>query len=191
MHDATLVSPHLPERAAAKAAARPRLVLFDTGRQAIRTVGLVVVLLSVFVSSGSFLIMTGATDIEPTPEVWTAIWVVNGLLVLSVIALVMTEATLLIQARLRGQAGAGLQVRMVAMFAMVAAVPALLVAVVAMISLNQGLDQWFSERTRTIVESFCCNSTSFPLRQTPLAELPNLLDPDGDQLGYFCRDHRH
>lgn len=125
----------------------------DVGRKAIRTIGLIIVLLSVFVSSGSFLIMTGATDIEPTPEVWTIIWVVNGLLVLSVVALVLTEATLLVQARVKGQAGAGLQVRMVAMFATVAAVPALLVAVVAMISLNQGLDQWFSERTRTIVES--------------------------------------
>ncbi|OEO29406.1 hypothetical protein VW23_025640 [Devosia insulae DS-56] len=125
----------------------------DTGRKAIRTIGLIIVLLSVFVSSGSFLIMTGATDIEPTPEVWTIIWVINGLLVVSVVALVLTEATLLVQARVRGQAGAGLQVRMVAMFATVAAVPALLVAVVAMISLNQGLDQWFSERTRTMVES--------------------------------------
>ena len=125
----------------------------NAGRRAIRTIGLIIVLLSVFVSSGSFLIMTGATDIEPTPEVWTIIWIINGLLVLSVIALVLTEATLLVQARVRGQAGAGLQVRMVAMFATVAAVPALLVAVVAMISLNQGLDQWFSERTRTMVES--------------------------------------
>jgi len=129
------------------------LLFGNAGRRAIRTIGLIIVLLSVFVSSGSFLIMTGATDIEPTPEVWTIIWIINGLLVLSVIALVLTEATLLVQARVQGQAGAGLQVRMVAMFATVAAVPALLVAVVAMISLNQGLDQWFSERTRTMVES--------------------------------------
>lgn len=166
MHDATLVNPTLPNSAAPGKSPRPRIVLFDNGRQAIRTVGLVIVLLSVFVSSGSFLIMTGATDIEPTPEIWTAIWVVNGLLVLSVVALVMTEATLLIQARLRGQAGAGLQVRMVAMFAMVAAVPALLVAVVAMISLNQGLDQWFSERTRTIVESSRLVARSYMLEHS-------------------------
>ncbi len=151
MQDATLASPDLT--APAPAVARRPLRFADSGRQAIRTLGLIVVLLSVFVSSGSFLIMTGATDIEPTPEVWTVIWVVNGLLVLAVIALVLTEATLLLRARLRGQAGAGLQVRMVTMFAMVAAIPALLVAVVAMISLNQGLDQWFSERTRTMVES--------------------------------------
>ncbi|MBK8083289.1 MAG: PAS domain-containing sensor histidine kinase [Devosia sp.] len=152
MNDATLASPDLTAPAPAGAQRRP-LRFAESGRQAIRTLGLTIVLLSVFVSSGSFLIMTGATDIEPTPEVWTVIWVVNGLLVLAVVALVLTEATLLLQARIRGQAGAGLQVRMVTMFAMVAAVPALLVAVVAMISLNQGLDQWFSERTRTMVES--------------------------------------
>jgi two-component system nitrogen regulation sensor histidine kinase NtrY len=154
MHDATLTGDAPPESIAAPAPARTRPLLFgDVGRKAIRTIGLIIVLLSVFVSSGSFLIMTGATDIEPTPEVWTVIWVINGLLVVSVVALVLTEATLLVQARVSGQAGAGLQVRMVAMFATVAAVPALLVAVVAMISLNQGLDQWFSERTRTMVES--------------------------------------
>src|SRR4029079_19196054 len=101
------------------------------------------------IASGSFLIMTGATSIEPTPEVWTIIWVVNGLLVLLVVALVVTEAMLLIQSRLLQQAGSCLQVRMVAMSAAAAAVPAIIVAIVATISLNQGLDQWFSERTKT------------------------------------------
>ncbi|HEV7278096.1 MAG TPA: PAS domain-containing sensor histidine kinase [Devosiaceae bacterium] len=144
----------LPEPADAPAPPKLRPPLFrGTSKQAVRTLGLFVVLLSVIVSSASFLIMTGATDIEPTPEVWTLIWIVNGLLVLLVIALVLTEATLLLQARFRREAGAGLQVRMVTMFAVVAAVPAALVAVVATISLNQGLDQWFSERTRTMVES--------------------------------------
>lgn len=153
MHDATLTGDAPPESIPAPSPRTRPLLFGNAGRRAIRTIGLIIVLLSVFVSSGSFLIMTGATDIEPTPEVWTIIWIINGLLVLSVIALVLTEATLLVQARVQGQAGAGLQVRMVAMFATVAAVPALLVAVVAMISLNQGLDQWFSERTRTMVES--------------------------------------
>lgn len=154
MNDAALASKDVPDATAAVTPAVSRPALFGSGsKQAIRTLGLSIVLLSVFVSSGSFLIMTGATDIEPTPEVWTIIWIVNGLLVLMVIALVLTEATLLIQARMRGEAGAGLQVRMVTMFAAVAAIPAAIVAVVATISLNQGLDQWFSERTRTMVES--------------------------------------
>ena len=100
----TLTSDTLPESTSAvprlKRPARP--IFGDVGRQAIRTVGLIVVLLSVFVSSGSFLVMTGATDIEPTPEVWTIIWIVNGLLVLAVVALVLTEASLLIRARVTG-----------------------------------------------------------------------------------------
>jgi two-component system nitrogen regulation sensor histidine kinase NtrY len=121
--------------------------------RALRVLGFVVVFASVLMSSLSFLILSGTTNIEPSPTIWTIIWIVTGLLVLLVLALVVTEAVLLVQARMRRQPGAGMQVRMVTMFAVVAAVPAALVAVVATIALNQGLDQWFSERTRSMVES--------------------------------------
>ena len=128
---------------------------FFSGRnnRPLRILGFVVVIASVLMSSLSFLILTGTTNIQPSTTVWTVIWVVTGVLVLLVIALVVTEATLLIQARVQKQAGAAMQIRMVTMFALVAAIPAALVAVVATISLNQGLDQWFSERTRSMVES--------------------------------------
>src|SRR5690606_2242974 len=119
----------------------------------LRLFGLVVVVASVLVSFGSFLLLSGTLNYEPSPEQWTIIWVVNALLVLTVLALVVTEATMLMQARLRRQAGAGLQIRMVAMFAFAAALPAAIVAVVATVALNQGLDHWFSERTRVMVES--------------------------------------
>ncbi len=153
MSDTALSGGNFPDTSG-EPLARPSKSLFSQrGRQALRAVGLLVVLLSVIVACGSFLIMTGATTIEPTPEVWTLIWVANGLLVLLVVALVVTEAMLLVQSRFLGQAGSGLQLRMVTMFAVAAAVPAIIVAVVATISLNQGLDQWFSERTKTMVES--------------------------------------
>ncbi len=135
------------------ASPRARLPFGSRNRHTLRLFGFLVVIASVLVSSASFFLMSGATNIEPTPEQWTVIWVVNGLLVLTVIALVVTEAVLLVQSRLRRQAGSGLQIRMVAMFAFAAAVPAAIVAVVATIALNQGLDQWFSERTRVMVES--------------------------------------
>src|ERR1700712_2232794 len=152
MSDTALASGPIPDTSEAIPPSS-RSMFSQRGRQALRAVGLIVVVLSVLVASGSFLIMTGATSIEPTPEVWTLIWVANGLLVLLVIALVVTEAMLLLQSRFLGQAGSGLQLRMVTMFAVAAAVPAIIVAVVATISLNQGLDQWFSERTKTMVES--------------------------------------
>jgi two-component system nitrogen regulation sensor histidine kinase NtrY len=153
MSDTALASSGFPDTSGSPPAKPSRSVFSQRGRQALRAVGLIVVVLSVLVASGSFLIMTGATSIEPTPEVWTLIWIANGLLVLLVVALVVTEAMLLFQSRFLGQAGSGLQLRMVTMFAVAAAVPAIIVAVVATISLNQGLDQWFSERTKTMVES--------------------------------------
>jgi two-component system nitrogen regulation sensor histidine kinase NtrY len=133
----------------------PKRPSFPTRRsnRPLRILGLIVVSASVLMSSISFLILSGTTNIEPSTTVWTIIWIVTGILVLLMIALVVTEAVLLVQARVQRQAGAAMQVRMVTMFALVAAIPAALVAVVATIALNQGLDQWFSERTRSMVES--------------------------------------
>lgn len=130
-----------------------RSLLSGGGNGPLRVLGFLVVFASVLMSLVSFLILSGTTNIEPSPEVWTIIWVVTGLLVLLVLALVVTEAVLLVQARMQKLPGSALQMRMVAMFAIVAGIPAILVAIVATIALNQGLDQWFSERTRSMVES--------------------------------------
>ncbi len=121
--------------------------------RAIRILGLFIIIIAVIVAVGSFWIMTGASTIEPNPRVWTAIWIANGLLVILVVALVLTEIVVMVQARMRKQSGARLRSRLVGLFAMVATVPALLIAVFAALTLNQGLDQWFSERTRDIVEN--------------------------------------
>lgn len=119
----------------------------------IRTVGIFLTTIAVLVSIGSFWIMTGASSIEPTPEIWTIIWIVNAVLVLFVVALIVTEALLLFRAWRRKLVGARLRSRLVILFALVAAVPGLIVAAFAAFTLNQGLDQWFSDRTRQIVES--------------------------------------
>ena len=52
------------------------------------------------------------------------------------------------QARRRGRAGARLHVRIVGLFSVIAAVPAILVAIVASVTLDRGLDRWFSGRTQ-------------------------------------------
>lgn len=133
---------------------QPRKLLSrGSGVGILRSIGVVVVLTATVVASGSFFIMTGATNIEPAPEIWTIIWIANAVLILMVVALVLTEIILLVRARRRHVAGARIQSRMVTMFAIVAAVPAFIVAIVATIALDQGLDQWFSERTRSMVES--------------------------------------
>ncbi len=143
VHAGEQQSPQLPNK---------RAPLFQNNRL-LRQFGFVVVLLAVVIATASFLIMSGATPIEPTPDVWTFIWIANAVLIVLVVALVLTEIAMLVQSRLQKQAGARLQTRIVAMFAIVAAGPAFIVAVVATLALNQGLDQWFSDRTRSMVES--------------------------------------
>jgi two-component system nitrogen regulation sensor histidine kinase NtrY len=153
MDDTKSAEPALLPQAEPAEQARRSTLFFGDRSKAIRYVGLIVVSASVVMTLVSFLILSGLTGFEPSPLEWTLIWVVNGLLVLLVIALVLTEATLLIQAKMRQSPGAGLQIRMVTMFALLAVIPAAIVAVVATIALNQGLDQWFSERNRAMVES--------------------------------------
>lgn len=119
----------------------------------VRALGILVVVAATVTTATSFFIATGATSFEPSPQDWTIIWIVNAVLILMVIAQVLTEVVLLVQARMRKQPGARLQIRMVTLFALVAAVPAFIVAVVATVALDQGLDQWFSERTRAMVEA--------------------------------------
>ena len=53
--------------------------------------------------------------------------------------------------RRRGRAGAKLRVRIVGQFSVIAAAPAVLLAVFASITLDRGLDHWFSTRTYTII----------------------------------------
>jgi len=123
------------------------------GLAVVRVFGFLVVAAAAVVASGSFLLLTGATGFEPNPSTWTLIWIANGVLILLLIALVLTEVITLLQSRFRKRPGARLQTSMVAMFAFVGAAPAVIVAIVASIVLNQGLDQWFSERTRSMMES--------------------------------------
>ena len=126
--------------------------LFLRRNRLLRFFGIALVVVATATATVSFLVLTGATPIEPDPSVWPFIWLANGVLIVLVIALLLTEAFLLVQARLSKQAGSGLHIRLVSMFAVAAAVPAFIVAVVAALALNQGLDHWFSDRTRAIVE---------------------------------------
>lgn len=101
----------------------------------------------------SFAILLGLTPIEPVDSVVLTALVVNLLFVIGMIILVIVEIRTLIRARTRGKAAARLHIRIVALFSIVAIVPAILVAIVASITLDVGLDRWFSIRTKAIVNS--------------------------------------
>lgn len=116
-------------------------------------IGIAVVSLSIAVGLATYTILTGLSPIKPTPDVIT--WLLGGnlVLVLIMVGMILSQIWSLIAARKRGTAGAGLHIRLVSLFSLVAALPALIVAAFAAVTLNRGLDAWFSERTRSIVDS--------------------------------------
>ncbi|WP_394689459.1 ATP-binding protein [Hoeflea sp.] len=115
--------------------------------------GIALVLLAFLSALVSFAILLGLTPIEPVDEVVLGAVVINLVFVIGLVTLVFLEIRMLLRARRRGKAAAKLHIRVVALFSIVAIVPAILVAIVASITLDVGLDRWFSLRTKSIVNS--------------------------------------
>ncbi|WP_238122645.1 MULTISPECIES: sensor histidine kinase NtrY-like [unclassified Xanthobacter] len=120
-------------------------------RLAARLFAPVVVVLSLAVALGAFLILMGLTSIVPTKQVTD--WVLGGCGVAGLILLVVIghEVAGIIRARRRGRAAARLHVRIIALFTVVSVVPTIVVAIVASLTLDRSLDRYFSTRTQQIV----------------------------------------
>ncbi len=101
----------------------------------------------------TFLLLTGVTPIKPSSDNISNMLFANGAIVLMMIIMIIVQILHLFWERKKGTAGAGLHIRLVSLFSVVAIVPALLVAAFAGVTLNRGLDSWFSDRTRAIVET--------------------------------------
>ena len=115
--------------------------------------GLVLVTLAILVGLATFTILTGLTPIVPDREAVVWLLSVNAGLVLAMAGMIAWQVWQLIQERRRDIAGAGLHIRLVSLFSIIAALPALIVAAFAAVTLNRGLDVWFSERTQEIVNT--------------------------------------
>ena len=120
-------------------------------RRSTRIFGGIVLAIALLSAITTFFVLTGLTPIEPTQEVVIAVMVVNGASMVVLLSLIAFELWHVIGARRRGSAGARLHVRIVGLFSVIAAVPAILVAIVATVTLDRGLDHWFSTRTRAVI----------------------------------------
>ncbi|MEE4013650.1 PAS domain-containing sensor histidine kinase [Roseibium sp. FZY0029] len=118
-----------------------------------RRVGLAIILLALVSIGVTFVILMGLTSIDPTRDVITVAMTINGALAAILLGVIAFEILKLWQARRRGRAAARLHVRVVALFSVVAAVPAVLMAILAAITLDRGLDRWFEDRTRQIIDN--------------------------------------
>jgi two-component system, NtrC family, nitrogen regulation sensor histidine kinase NtrY len=132
-----------------------------SGNRLTFTLGLITVLLALCSGLATYLILTGLTPIVPTHRVVVVVLLVNLVLVVAMIVLVAWQVTGLWLARRRQAAGAQLHIRIVSLFSVIALVPAILLAVFASISLDRGLDHWFSERTKSIIQSSIDVATAY------------------------------
>ncbi|MDA7946668.1 MAG: ATP-binding protein [Hyphomicrobiaceae bacterium] len=123
--------------------------------------GVGLVALSILSGLATYLILTGLTPIVPNHSVVVTMLLINGVLALAMIGLIAWQVAGLWIARRRQQAGARLHVRIVGLFSVIAVLPAILLAVFASVSLDRGLDHWFSKRTKLIVENSVDVATAY------------------------------
>lgn len=119
----------------------------------VRGIGLTVVMLALISVTASWLILTGLAPIEPTDTVIIVVGALNGLLLAILVATIGYEIFGLVVAWQRGRAAARLHGRIITMFSLLATLPAIIVAVLASVTLDRGLDRWFADRTRQIVDN--------------------------------------
>ena len=101
----------------------------------------------------------------PTSRMILTVLGLNLVLILGLIASVTLRILDLLRARSH-DAGARLHVRFVRLFALAAVVPALVVFVFYGVLVNQGVENWFSERVQTVVENSATVFRSYVDEQT-------------------------
>ncbi len=112
------------------------------------------VLLTLVLGWSSYALLTGQTAPASgvAPELVTALVVANLLPLMTLVVLIARRIAILLANRRRGLAGAHMHVRLVALFAGIAAVPALLVVIFASLLFQFGVNFWFSDRVKTILD---------------------------------------
>ncbi len=115
--------------------------------------GAVILVLALLATLTTFLVLAGLTPLSPTHNVVVTMLCINAAFGTLLLGIISWQARALVLARHRKQAGAKLHQQVILLFGIIAVTPALLLAAVAVVTLDRGLDQWFSTRARTIVDN--------------------------------------
>jgi two-component system nitrogen regulation sensor histidine kinase NtrY len=109
-----------------------------------------IALLSAFLT---FIVLTGMTRIPPTPPVVRSFYLINVGTILLLVGIIVREVWQVVQARRRGRAAARLHIQVVGLFSVIAVLPAVLVAIIANVTIERGLDRFFSGATRQVIQN--------------------------------------
>ena len=143
------------------------------------TLGLVV--LGPVLAIATFLVL-GPLDQGSTALSLRLILLADLVYVLAVATLVLQRVAQMIAARRAQSAGSRLHLRLTGVFALVALAPTILVAVFASLTVNVGLEGWFSDRVSSVLGSSLAAAEAY--------EDEHRRDLEQDAIGLVLRGHR-
>ncbi len=131
----------------------PWLTALDSWRKSrrarnITTLGLVI--LGPVIALATFLVIGPFGQGASSPKL-RLILLADLVYVLAITTLVLSQIGRLVAARRKKSAGSRLHLRLIGAFAFLALVPTVTVAVFAVLTVNVGLEGWFSERVRDVI----------------------------------------
>ncbi|KPQ08301.1 MAG: two-component system, NtrC family, nitrogen regulation sensor histidine kinase NtrY [Rhodobacteraceae bacterium HLUCCA12] len=148
-------------------------------RRRLQTIGTVVLVamapLLVMVS----VLVVGPFTVSPNLPSLRLVLLADLVYILVVATLVMARIARMLAARRSRSAGSRLHLRLSALFAVIALIPAITVAVFSVITINLGLEGWFSDRVRNVVGSSLAAAEAYQDEQER-----NLVE-DGRAVGRF------
>lgn len=139
---------------------------------------LVLVVMAPLLVLASVLVL-GPFTVSPNLPSLRLVLLADLIYILVVAALVMARIARMIAARRSRSAGSQLHLRLSALFAIIALVPAISVAVFSVITINIGLEGWFSDRVRNVVGNSLAAAEAYQSEQER-----NLIE-DGEAVGRF------
>ena len=117
----------------------------------VQTLGtLTLVLLAPVLVAATVLVLGPFSFVSGLPSLRVVLFA-DLVYILVVAVLVLTRIIRLIRARRSQAVGAKLHLRLSSLFAVIALLPAITVAVFAVVTINLGLESWFSDRVRNVV----------------------------------------
>lgn len=114
---------------------------------------IVLIITSLILAAGSFLVLLGLTPIALSRSVCLIFIALNLAFVIVLMLTIVYRVYPIVKSWKMGHAAARLHFRIISLFSLVASLPALVVAIVAVVTFNMGLDRWFNTTTQQIVNS--------------------------------------
>ncbi len=123
-----------------------------------------IVLLGPLLALATYSVLGPLAEWSGTPQL-RLVLLADVVYILVVAALVLSQVARQISARRAKSAGSRLHLRLTGFFATMALIPTVTVAVFSVLSLNVGLEGWFSDRVRGVVEDALTAAEAYDMQQ--------------------------